>query len=58
MRRVLKSSLQTLSQKYVTYLLLKGGKQKESVELLIQKLKFLRNYFKEEYETLVKEIPP
>ena len=56
-RRVLKPSFQTLSQRYVKHLLLKGGKQKESVESLIQKLKFLRNYFKEEYEALLKEIP-
>jgi hypothetical protein len=30
-------------------LLLKGGKQREDVEVLIEKLKFLRKYFPVEY---------
>ena len=56
-RRVLKAAFQNLSQNYVTTLLLKGGKEREAVGLLIEKLRFLRKYFTEEYETLVNEIP-
>ena len=56
-RQVLKTAFQTLSQKYVTYLLLRTGKQKGDVEILIDKLKFLRKYFPEEYEKLQEEVP-
>jgi hypothetical protein len=56
-RQVLKAAFQTLTQKYVVHLLLKTGKQRTEVELLIEKLKFLRRYFPEEYESLQKEMP-
>lgn len=53
-KSVLKTAFQTLSQKYLTHLLLKGGKQRADVEVLIEKLKFLRKYFPTEYENLQK----
>ena len=52
-RQVLKGAFQSLTQKYITHLLLKGGKQTAEVEILIEKLKFLKKYFPEEYETLL-----
>jgi hypothetical protein len=52
-RQVLKAAFQSLTQKYITHLLLKGGKQTAEVEILIEKLKFLKKYFPEEYDTLL-----
>jgi hypothetical protein len=56
-KRVLRTAFQTLSQKYFTHLLLKGERFKGEVELLAEKLKFLKKYFLLEYEALLKEIP-
>ena len=56
-RQILKAAFQTLSQKYLTHLLLKGGKQRADVEVLIERLKFLRKFFPNEYEALLQEIP-
>jgi hypothetical protein len=44
-KQVLKVAFQTLSQRYLTHLLLKGGKQRADAEVLIEKIKFLRKYF-------------
>ena len=44
-KKVLRAGFQTLSQKYFTHLLLKGEKHRAEVELLAQKLKFLKKYF-------------
>ena len=57
MKKVLRAGFQTLSQKYFTHLLLKGDKFRSEVELLAEKLKFLKKYFILEYEALLKEIP-
>lgn len=54
---MLRAGFQTLSQKYFTHLLLKGDKFRGEVELLAEKLKFLKKYFILEYEALLKEIP-
>jgi hypothetical protein len=56
-RRVLRTAFQTLSQKYFTHLLLKGERFRGEVELLAEKLKFLKKYFPLEYESLLSEIP-
>jgi hypothetical protein len=45
-----------LLQKYVTHLLLKGPKHRLEVEMLIEKIKFLKKYFPNDFETLVKEM--
>ncbi len=50
---MLRSALQSLTQKYFTHLLLKGDKLRE-VEGLGEKLKFLKKYFVLEYEALLK----
>jgi len=55
-RQVLKAAFQSLTQKYITALLLRG-KEAGEVELLIEKLKFIRKYFPEEYESLLQEVP-
>ena len=48
-RQVLKQGFMTLTQKYITYLLLRTQRQKGDVEILVEKLKFLKKYFNEEY---------
>ena len=55
-KRVLKGGFQVLLQKYVTHLLLKGPKHRLEVEMLIEKIKFLKKYFPNDFETLVKEM--
>lgn len=56
-KRVLKAAFQTLSQKYFTHLLLKGPKARGEVEVLAEKLKFMKKYFPQEYEALLAELP-
>ena len=56
-RIILKHAFQSLSQRYFPHLLLKGPRWRGEVEILAEKLKFMKKYFVNEYEALLREIP-
>lgn len=55
-KTILKTPFQTFVQKYVTKLLLKGESMRGDLEVLMEKLKFMKQYFPQDYDNLHNEI--